>query len=34
MIQLTPHVPIFIAHDAPDFRCGIDKLAALSGVVA
>lgn len=30
MIQLTPHVPIFIVHDAPDFRCGIDKLAALS----
>lgn len=29
MIQLTPHVPIFIFHQAPDFRCGIDKLAAI-----
>ena len=30
MIQLTPHMKIWVATDAIDFRCGID---ALSGIV-
>lgn len=29
MIQITPHMKIFLAYESPDFRCGIDGLAAL-----
>ena len=30
MLSLTPHIPVFIFHDAIDYRCGIDKLAAIA----
>lgn len=30
MLSLTPHIPIFIFHEAIDFRAGIDKLAAIA----
>ena len=33
MIQLTPHLKIFIAVNPADFRCGIDKLARLSSQI-
>jgi transposase len=29
MIQITPHMKIFLAYGNPDFRCGIDGLAAV-----
>ena len=29
MIQITPQMRIFLALDHPDFRCGIDGLAAI-----
>jgi transposase len=29
MIQITPHMKIFLAYESPDFRCGIDGLAAV-----
>jgi transposase len=29
MIQITPQMRIFLAYESPDFRCGIDGLAAI-----
>jgi transposase len=29
MIQITPHMKIFVAYESPDFRNGIDGLAAV-----
>jgi transposase len=29
MIQITPQMRIFLAFDSPNFRCGIDGLAAI-----
>jgi transposase len=29
MIQVTPQMRIFLAYESPDFRCGIDGLAAI-----
>ena len=29
MIQITPHMRIFLAYESPNFRCGIDGLAAI-----
>jgi len=29
MIQITPQMRIFLAYESPNFRCGIDGLAAI-----
>lgn len=29
MIQITPHMRIFVAKESVDFRCGIDGMAAI-----
>ncbi len=30
MLQITPHIPIYLAIDPIDFRCGINKLSYIA----